>query len=158
MPRRQTRRCESIGGADIELPQEHCCVWGHAWGFSDLLDIVDFEAAWRRWGAEIESRYRAAFPGSRPAAVYYLGLVPAPTWMAQNPPSRFMSPIIRGCRCERFDLNVLTKEHEFRHLLDLGVLDDQEVAAARKRFKSDDATEYSRYQSIYREQLIGRAG
>jgi hypothetical protein len=156
MPRRTVSRCspKSLGatGPKITTDIEWNLIAGDCFGFLDLHTREEFAEPWKRWGAEITKRWIEAFPGSRPAACYILGEIPAPTWTHPTPGLRHpLRSTIKGVTLA-WDTAGHKQEPELDHLLDLGLVSDEELEAAEKRLAEADATYHGRYRYLYKDQ------
>ena len=115
-------------------------------GFSgpaiELRTLADWQDHWHRWGAAILAKCIAHRPGTRPFAMYVIGLIP---------PRRFMRPLpafhewptvyVRdGASGERWTLAPRYLENEAGHLYRCGIIDDEELRRHREWIATHRAT------------------
>ena len=152
MPRKILGKCSRRGSAGDALDEqvESNLTCGHCFGHWDLRSRVEFARPWAIHGDEITRRWRAAFPGSRPMAMYILGLVEPPTWKHEWPALRHPLRAIEGSSVEIADCGWRKTEHELAHLDALGLVDARERRYAERRFAERDWYLHSRYRSISR--------
>jgi len=153
MPARIAPRCPRRGSTGETLGQvvELNLTCGDCFGLWDLRTIAEFRRPWATWGDEITRRWRTAFPGSRPFAMYVMGLIPPATWKHEWPALRHPLRAIDGCTVEIADCGWRKTEHELRHLDDLGLIDAKERRDAERRLAAIGWSDYSRYESIATE-------
>ena len=110
MPRKILGKCSRRGAAGDALDEqvESNLTCGHCFGHWDLRSRVEFARPWAIHGDEITRRWRAAFPGSRPMAMYILGLVEPPTWKHEWPALRHPLRAIEGSSVEIADSRLPT--------------------------------------------------
>lgn len=151
MGRRPLNRCRRRGPreaipqtVEVDLTLGHCFSVG-GW---EMMTIRDIAAAWRTWGDEITTRWMAAYPGSRPFAMYTLGLIPPCQWQHANPAVRHPLRRIAGCVVAIPDASWHNTPREAEHLAEIGVVDADEYAAAVARFAGCDPTAPSAYQAL----------
>lgn len=150
MPRRVVTKCRRVGDAEaIDQTVEINLAWGHGFGPWDIHTRAEFARAWRRWGLEVDRRWRAAFPGSRPMAVYILGIVVPPDHVHELPGLRRPMRPIDGVENPIADTSWHMQAAEFDHLVDLGLVDRKEHAAALERLDSAWPTDPRRYRYLY---------
>jgi hypothetical protein len=149
MPRRTVTKCSRRHAGEkldvlVERDLTHADVWGvRSWQFSTR---GEFSAAWSRWGAVILPRWIEAFPGSRPAAMYVLGLLEPPKWIPELPGLRRPLRRIEGVTVKIPDLGWHRFDPELEHLVDLGIVDDEERERAVERLDGPDPLNYRRYR------------
>jgi hypothetical protein len=152
MPRRTVQKCGRRGAAGdrLDLTDELCLVWGHAFGVHDwerpLASQADFSRLWSRWGDEITRRWIEAYPGSRPAGCYLAGQIQPPTWKHELQPLRW--PVKLGREVVIEDRTWQGHEVELDHLVELGIVDDEEYQAAVERLDGPDPTTGRRYRHV----------
>jgi hypothetical protein len=153
MPRRILTKCSRRGSAGDTLDElvESNLTCGHCFGHWDLRARVEFARPWAIHGEEIVRRWRDAFPGSRPFAMYILGLVEPPTWTNEWPALRRPLRAIEGSSIEIADCGWHKTADELRHLVALGLVDARERRDAERRLAERDWYLHSRYRSISRE-------
>jgi hypothetical protein len=152
MPRRVVTKCRRVGDIEtIDQTVEMNLAWGHAFGPWDIHTRAEFARGWRRWGDEITRRWIGAFPGSRPMAVYLLGLVVPPDHVHELPGLRRPMRPIDGVENPIADTSWHKLHPEFDHLVALGLVDRKERTAAIERLDSAWPTDPRRYRSLYDE-------
>jgi hypothetical protein len=153
MPRRTAPRCPVRGTAADELDAmvEFNLCNGSAFDHWDLRTRTEFARPWEVWGDEITRRWRIAFPGSRPFAMYVLGLIPPATWVNSWPALRHPLRSIEGCTVRIADTAWHKTEHELAHLDDLGLIDNRERRDANRRLAEWGWSYYGRYEQIARD-------
>ena len=149
MPRAAGPKCRRRRTPVDELDRtvEMNLTHGHCFGPWDLQTRAEFARPWSTWRDEITSRWRAAFPGSRPAAAYLLGEIPPPAWRPGWRPLRTIPGIDVA-----LPSNWLLQEHELEHLVEIGEVDRAEHRAALERLAGPEPTYHGRYKSIADEQ------
>jgi hypothetical protein len=153
MPRRSAPKCPRKGNADtIDETVEFNLTDGHAFGPWDIHTRHEFAREWRKWGDEITRRWIAGFPGSRPFAMYILGLIPPPVFEPEHDDHhpRPLRPI-QGLEVEIADTTFHKGERELRHLVELGIVGRREEQLALERLDGYYPTNHLRYKSIYRD-------
>ena len=163
MPKRTGRRNPQKSHATLDLLTEMNLVsWEPILIGTGFNSITDLGAAWDCHGDAILTQYVQCLPGTRPAAMYYLGLLPLPETL--NPPRAWDTTQKWGektyyPRWRYFGTSTGTDDHflggcnwgECHHLHGLGVIDAEEYERAREwcddRFYSPDAP-YRRYEPI----------
>lgn len=150
MPRKILSKCLRRGSAGETLNStvEMNLTCGECFGHWDLRTRAEFARPWSIWGDEITERWRTAFPGSRPFALYILGEIEPATWEHEWPALRHPLRKIEGCSVEIADCGWQKTEHELRNLRRLGLVDAAELRAAKRRLASGDWTYHGRYQRI----------
>lgn len=153
MPRRTVTKCRRRHAGDrLDKTDEVCLVWGHCFGVREwerpLQSRANLARLWSRWGAEITRRWVEAFPGSRPAACYLLGLIGPPAWKHEFPACRH--PVVIEGEVVIEDMGWHCREIELDHLVDLGLVDDDEYRAAVERLDGPDPTT-RHYDSLARD-------
>lgn len=149
MPARKVTRCGRRYGIDQlgELDELVLC-GGHAFGvkaWEVALDSMDTLAAlWRRWGPEITTRWRDAYPGSRPLAAYLVGDIEPPAWVHELPALRH--PVRVGGILVLADRGWHTRLEELDHLVAIGEVDDDEHDETLERLSRP--TDHSAYQAL----------
>jgi hypothetical protein len=143
MPRRTTARCSRRHAAGRpDRADELCLVWGHCFGVAGwerpLQSQAELSRLWTLWGAEITRRWVEAFPGSRPAAAYLVGQIEPPAWRHELPALRH--PVQIGTEVVIEDIAWHCREIEFSHLNELGLVADEEHAAALARLAGPQPT------------------
>jgi hypothetical protein len=153
MPRKILTKCSRRGSTDDTLDDvvEMNLTGGDCFGHWDLRTRVEFARPWQTWGEEILRRWRAAFPGSRPFAMYVLGEIPPATWVNDWPALRHPLRSIEGCTVQIADCGWHRTAHELEHLDALGLIDRKEWRAAERRLDERDWSYHGRYQQISRE-------
>jgi hypothetical protein len=151
MPRRTVQKCtRRHAGETIDLPDELCLMFGHAFGITEwekpLQSRADFSRLWSRCGDEITKRWIEAYPGSRPAGCYLAGQIQPPDWKHELPPLR--SPVKLGREVVIEDRAWQRREIELDHLVELGIVDDDEYQAAIERLDGPDPTCGRRYRHV----------
>ncbi len=154
MPRRTVSKCIRRNTPDDQLVDtvEMNLTDGDCFGHWDLQSRVEFSRPWSRWGDEITRRWIAAFPGSRPMALYVLGLIPPPTWQHEVAALRHPLRRIAGVDIRIADTAWHKREPELEHLVALGLIDDDEHALALERLASRDGTYHARYENLSHDQ------
>lgn len=153
MPRRVAPRCPVRGTTAEKLDAlvEMNLTTGEAFGHWDLRALAEFARPWATFGDEITRRWRAAFPGSRPFAMYVLGEIPPPTWRHDWLGLRRPLRRIEGCGVVIPDCGFHMGEAEFEHLVALGLIDRDEREEALDRLSEPGWSYYSRYDQIGRD-------
>jgi hypothetical protein len=153
MPRKILTKCSRRGSAGDTLDEqvESNLTCGHCFGHWDLRSRVEFARPWTIHGEEIVRRWRAAYPGSRPMAMYVLGEIEPPTWKHEWPALRHPLRAIEGCTVEIADTGWHKTPAELEHLAALGLIDRKERRAAERRLDERDWSYHGRYASISRE-------
>jgi hypothetical protein len=153
MPRRTAPRCPIRGIAEDTLDDmvEFNLCTGEAFDHWNLRTRLEFARPWEVWGDEITARWRAAFPGSRPFAMYVLGEIPPATWVNEWPALRHPLRAIEGCTVQIADCRWHKTANELEHLDALGLIDRKEWRAAERRLDERDWSYHGRYQQISRE-------
>ncbi len=151
MPRRHSPRCSRRGaGATIDLLAELCLLYGHAYGIEawelTLRSRSTFDDLWSRWRDDLTDRWTDAYPGSRPMAAYMSGEIAPPNWQHELAPLRH--PVTLAGSVVIPDRAWHNREVELEHLAAVGVVDDQEYAAALTRFEDPSPTCVHRYNSL----------
>lgn len=103
-------------------------------------DYVAMEAAWESHKDNILPRFIAARPGDRPWAMWALGLIPLPPIVEVPPAYDVGYQTKAGLIHERAAYG--GEEGIYHHLLDLGLITDQEKVQAEQRIDSDDRYDY----------------
>jgi hypothetical protein len=156
MPRRTVNRCQRRGArGTIRLTTECDLTWGHVFGVAvwEMTTLREIAAEWRTWGDEIAGRWIAAYPGSRPFAMYVLGILPPCPWQHEWPACRHPLRPIDGCSVVIPDTGWHNTPHELEHLVEIGVVDHAERRAAVERFKGRDPRAPSRYRSLAGDEI-----
>ena len=152
MPRRTVQKCgrRGVAGGGLDITDEVCLTQGHAWGVAawewPLRSRADFARLWSRWGDEITRRWIEAYPGSRPAGCYLAGDIQPPAWKHELQPLR--SPVRLGREVVIEDRAWQRREAELDHLVELGIVDDDEYQAAIERLDGPDPTCGRRYRHV----------
>lgn len=151
MPRRTVTKCSRRHAGDRpEETDELCLVWGHCFGVTawerPLQSQAEFTRLWGRWGAEIARRWIAAYPGSRPLGCYLAGEIEPPAWRHENPVLRH--PVSVGGVVVLDDRAWHCREMELDHLVELGLVDDDEYEAAIERLDAHEPTPRHRYVGL----------
>jgi len=154
MPRRTVQRCtRRHGGETISTTDELCLVWGHVFGVADweqpLQSRSAFSRLWSRWGRELTRRWTEAYPGSRPLGCYLAGEIQAPAWRHEAEALRH--PVRIGGEVVIEDRAWHGREAELDHLVDLGLVDDDEHEAALERLAGPEPTTGRRYEALARD-------
>ncbi len=112
----------------------------------------DWASAWRQWAAVLLPKFIATLPGRRPAAMYVLGIIP-PRPVQGAIPAQLASrniyvPRADGTGQTFYDLPWPFQRDELSHLIDLGIVDDDEIRRARKSpgSSADYVFEIARYR------------
>jgi hypothetical protein len=151
MPRRTVNRCQRRGArGTIRTTTECDLIWGHVFGVAawEMHTLREIAAEWRTWGDEITARWIAAYPGSRPFALYVLGQIPPCPWRHEWPACRRPLRPIEGCTVVIPDAAWHNMPRELEHLVELGIVDEDEYQAAVERWRGPDPRAPSRYRSI----------
>lgn len=151
MPRRNISRCSRRGRPNsIEMIVEFDLCHGHVFGCAgwEIATCREFAKHWQTWGDEITLRWIEAYPGSRPFAMYVLGILPPCRWKHDNPAIRHPLRPIEGCTVSIPDRAWHNTPRELEHLVEIGVVHGDERAAAIERFSGRDPRAPSRYRSI----------
>ena len=90
--------------------------------------MEQFETAWEIHGEAVLDHYVRQIPGSRPFAMYVLGLVPMP---AEVEAPRLHDPVVRIGGKAFHERHVY--DDELEHLVDAGIVTGEEEALARQR-------------------------
>jgi hypothetical protein len=154
MAKHTIAKCPRRGhGAGIDMAAEFDLCHGHVFGIRqlELASVADMLAHWRRWGDEITRRWIAAYPGSRPFAMYVLGRIPPCSWQHDTPALRHPLRPIAGCEVVIPDIAWHMREPEVDHLEQLGLLARGELAAAEDRLADPDPQRGHRYEQIARD-------
>jgi hypothetical protein len=130
MPRRTGRKIRARTTSTLTLPVEWSLV--HWQGLriigSGCETLEQFETAWSLHGEAVFEHYVRQIPGSRPFAMYVLGLVPMP--------AEVEAPRLRDAAVRIGD-KVFHERHvyddELEHLVDAGIVTGEEEALARQR-------------------------
>ncbi len=139
----------------IGLTVEFDLCHGHAFGVRDweLRNLADVATHWKHWGEQIAARWIAAYPGSRPLAMYVLGLVPPCPWQHEWPACRHPLRPIAGCSVVIPDTGWHNTLYEIDHLVEIGVVNQAERRAAVERWHGPDPRAPSRYRSLAGDEL-----
>lgn len=160
MPRRTVTRCQRRGSRGSITPTvEVDLTLGHVFGCAgwEMATIREIAAEWQTWGDEITRRWIEGYPGSRPFAMYALGMIPPCRWRHQWPACRHPLRAIEGCAVEIPDTAWHNSPRELEHLVEIGVVGEAEYKAAVARWNGRDPTAPSRYRSIAEEAEYGAA-
>lgn len=154
MPRRTVTKCSRRhGGERPSQTEELCLVWGHCFDVADwerpLASRAEFSRLWSRWGAEITRRWKKAYPGSRPVACYLAGQIEPPDWRQDSEALRH--PVVLGGEIVIEDRTWHGREPELDHLVELGLVDDDEYEAALERLAGHEPTTGRRYEALARD-------
>lgn len=154
MPRRAVQKCTRRHVGDtIDTTDELCLIWGHCFQVADwerpLESRAEFSRLWGRWGDEITRRWIAAYPGSRPAGLYVLGLIQPPDWRHECPACRH--PISLEGEVVVEDRAWHGRDPELEHLYEIGLVDADEYEAAVERLDGPEPTSGQRYEKLARE-------
>lgn len=151
MPRRTVTKCSRRhAGERPGQTEELCLVWGHCFGVADwerpLASRAEFSRLWSRWGDELTRRWSQAYPGSRPLGLYLVGRIEPPAWRHEWPALRHS--VVLGGEIVIEDRTWHGREPELDHLVELGLVDDEEHEAALERLASPEPTTGRRYQAL----------
>lgn len=142
MPKRNTTKCTPKGmGPTITMPVEANLTRGDAWSCWDFTSIAEFRDAWSSFGPIVTERWCKSVPGSRPMAAYVTGEIPPWSWTHPTPCLRHPLRRIDGVALV-LDTAGHTTEHEFHHLVELGVIDADERRLALARLASPERVDY----------------
>lgn len=149
MPRRAVTKCTRRNAGDrLEETDECCLTQGHCFGVEawehSLKSRAEFVRLWGLWRAELIGRWSVGWPGSRPIGCYLAGEIRPPDWRHEIPALRH--PVRIGREVVIEDLAWHGGWIELDHLVELGLVDDDEYEAAVERLGGPDA----RYQGRYR--------
>jgi len=102
MPRRLFRlpRRRELDHGDLDEELRSCLErWEGCLGVDPALRMRDdWASAWSRWSGDILPKFRATFPGCRPAAMYACGLVPRRPLVETLPPGHGFVAVFVGER------------------------------------------------------------
>lgn len=151
MPRRTVQKCTRRHAGDtISTTDELCLLWGHCFNVRDweepLQSRADFSRLWSRWGEELTRRWIEAYPGSRPLGMYLVGQIEPADWRHDWPALR--CPVRIGGKVVIEDRAWHGREPELEHLVELGLVDDDEHEAALERLAGPEPTTGRRYESL----------
>jgi hypothetical protein len=154
MPRRTATRCtRRYAGDTIGTVEELCLLWGHCFGIRDWEEALqsrpDFSRLWSRWGAELVTRWVAAYPGSRPLGCYVAREILPPAWRHEIPALRH--PVRIGGEVVIEDRAWHGHEVELDHLVEIGVVTGDEYEAAVERLAGGQPTDVHRYEALARD-------
>lgn len=131
------RRQYSDGTEVLDHHTESCLLhWRSSLGPSSALRTQSqWRLAWERWGNVILPKCLDQRPGTRPAALYALGLIPPPPMQQPLPRNhRFLTVYVDG-EDGTGVTHVIAREpyqrSEVLHLRDLGIVDDDEYRRHR---------------------------
>lgn len=147
MPKFAGRKLATRASLDhLDIAIETSLTHGSFFGLGgELTTIAEFRQHWDRWGEEITDRWRRAFAGSRPMALYLLRELPPPP-MDGVPDDDIFWLDVGGC--ERINTRWHCDVIELEHLKKLGILAKEEITEARRRFRDDYPMAGSRYERI----------
>jgi hypothetical protein len=115
-------------------------------GFSgpavELRSLDDWRQQWSRWGDAILAKCTEHRPGTRPFAMYVVGLIPPRRFVRPLPAFHNLPTIyVRdGGHGQRWVLAPHHLENEARHLYRLGIIDDEELRRHREWIATHRAT------------------
>lgn len=152
MPRRTVQRCirRSVAAGQLDQTIEMNLLHGECFGCFDLDHRIDFVRPWATWRDELTARWIEAFPGSRPMAAYLLGEIAPPVWQHKLPALRRPLRAITGIDVSMADVGWHRWTPELEHLVEIGVVDDDEHDRALVRLASPDPIDHRRYRTIAR--------
>jgi len=150
MPRRTVQRCtrRSVAAGQLDATIETNLLYGECFGAFDIEQRTEFARPWAAWRDELTARWVEAFPGSRPMAAYLLGEITPPVWQHPLPPFRKPMRPISGIAVSISDTGWHRGLPELDHLVEIGLVDDDEHDLAVERLASLDAIDYRRYRKI----------
>ena len=152
MPRRTVQRCtrRSVAAGQLDATIETNLLYGECFGAFDIEQRIDFVRPWLAWREELTARWVEAFPGSRPMAAYLLGEIAPPVWQHKLPPFRKPMRPIAGINVTISDTGWHRGMPEVDHLVEIGIVDDDEHDRAIERLASLDPIDSRRYRKIAR--------
>jgi hypothetical protein len=137
-----------VAAGQLDAAIECNLLYGECFGAFDIEHRTEFARPWLAWRDELTARWVEAFPGSRPMAAYLLGEITPPVW--QHPLPAFRKPMrpITGINVSISDTGWHRGLPELDHLVEIGLVDDDEHALAVERLASLDPIDYRRYRKI----------
>ena len=150
MPRRTVQRCprRSVAAGQLDATIEPTLLYGECFGAFDIESRAEFSRPWLAWREELTARWVEAFPGSRPMAAYLLGEIAPPVWRHVLPPFRKPMRPIAGINVSIADTGWHRGLPEVDHLVEIGIVTDDEHDRAIERLASVDPIDYRRYRKI----------
>lgn len=152
MPRRTAPKCNrrTAPVGTISMLEEMSLVWGTT--IIPELELTtrdQFARPWADWGDEITRRWIDAMPGSRPFAMYILGLIPPATWEHEWPACRHPLRPIAGVDVVIPDAGWRRTLHELDHLETLGLIGNEERERAHQRLRSPCLEYWREYRWLH---------
>jgi hypothetical protein len=144
--------CDEVEVLELEL-ERALVFWKCRNGkHPSLKTQEDWSSAWRQWAKVLLPKFIATMPGRRPAAMYVLGIIPPRPVQgaipAQLAARNIYVPSADGTGQTFYDLPEPYQRDELLHLIDLGIVDDDEIRRARKSpgSRADYVFEIARYR------------
>jgi hypothetical protein len=151
MPRRTVTKCSRRhAGEKLDVLHERNLTHGEVWGVRawQFTTRAEFAAAWGRWGDVILPRWIEHCPGSRPAAMYVLGLIRPPKWIHELPGLRRPFRQIEGATVRIPDLGWHRFVPELENLYHLGIVGDDEYELAVERLDGPQPLDFREYRLV----------